>query len=214
MLNIKKLVFNPLCVNTYVLYDDAGNAAILDPGMTVGEEYDQLTAFIEESGLKVCCIANTHPHIDHVLGNAWCRSTFNAPLLMHEAGLPVYAKAYAYGVAFGFPSSPEQFPKPDGFFTEGELLTFGEQSLQIIYTPGHCAGSVCFYDPEAKALFSGDLLFAGSVGRSDLPTGDANEVTRSLKEKIMLLPDDTVVYPGHGPATTIGKERVRNPFIS
>ena len=212
-LKIKVFNFNMIQVNTLVLYDETKEAVIVDPGMGSFIEREELSDFIKDNSLEVKYIINTHPHIDHVLGNGFCVSTFKVPLLMHEAGLPVYNRSIAYGAAFGLDCDKSNFPDPDRYLQEGDVIRFGHQELQVLYTPGHADGSVCLYAPAAKCVIVGDVLFAGSIGRSDLPTGNHKLLIENLKTKILTLPDDTVVYTGHGPNTTIGSEKRGNPFL-
>lgn len=208
---IKTIHFNFIQVNTYILYDESKEALIIDPGNCDDKEDAMLAEFIEKEQLTVKYIVNTHPHIDHVLGNDFCKKRFNAPLLAHEAGMSVYRNTFAYGVSFGFTKT--EFPAPDKFLQEGDEISFGSQSFKVIYTPGHCDGSICLYDPKNQLLFTGDLLFEGSVGRTDLPTGNRSLLMKSINEKLMILDDDIMVFPGHGDTTTIGKEKNENPYL-
>lgn len=212
-LKTRVFTFNQIEVNTIVLYDDTKEAVIIDPGMSSFIEREDLSNFLKDSELKIKYIINTHPHIDHVLGNGYCVGTFKVPLLMHEAGMGIYHHAVAYGAAFGMDCDRSDFPAPDRYIKEGDVIRFGHQVLQVLYTPGHADGSVCFYVPAAGCVIVGDVLFAGSIGRSDLPTGSHKLLIDSLKTKILTLPDTTVVYPGHGPRTTIGEEKRNNPFL-
>lgn len=212
-MKIRIFIFNQIEVNTLVLYDDTKEAVIVDPGMGSFIERQELADFISDNGLKIKYIIDTHPHIDHVLGNGYCVDVFKAPLLMHEAGIPVYNRSTAYGVAFGMDCDMSDFPVPDRFMQEGDCIRFGTQELQVMYTPGHAAGSISLYVPAAGCVIVGDVLFAGSIGRSDLPTGNHAILIDSIKTKLMTLPDTTVVYTGHGPTTTIGVEKRNNPFL-
>lgn len=212
-MEIRIFNFNPLQVNTFVLYDETGEAVVIDPGMSSEQENAELEDFIARQNLSVKYILNTHPHVDHVLGNNACKLKFGAPLVAHAEGMKVYERAYAYCIAFGIPVAQDLFPNPDQFVTDGDTITFGNQSLLVLETPGHCAGSISLYSAADKAVFVGDVLFENSVGRSDLPTGDPNELLESIRAKLLSLPDDTTVYPGHGAATTIGNERRFNAFL-
>ena len=200
-------------VNTLVLYDETKQAVIVDPGMGSFCERQELSDFVKDNALEIKCIICTHPHIDHVLGNGYCVSAFKAPLLMHEAGLGIYNRSVAYGAAFGLDCEQSDFPAPDKFVQEGDIIRFGQQELQVLYTPGHADGSVSLHVPAANCVIVGDILFAGSIGRTDLPTGNHKVLIDNLKTKILTLPDDTVVYTGHGPNTTIGSEKRDNPFL-
>ena len=212
-LKVKVFNFNMIQVNTLVLYDDTKEAVIVDPGMGTLFEQAALVDFVKDNLLEIKYIICTHPHIDHVLGNGFCVSTFKVPLLMHEAGMGIYTRSVAYGAAFGLDCEPSDFPTPDRFIREGDRIRFGHQELQVLYTPGHADGSVCLYVPASGCVIVGDVLFADSIGRSDLPTGNHAALIESITTKLMVLPDTTVVYPGHGPNTTIGSEKRDNPFL-
>ena len=212
-MKIKTFVFNQIEVNTLVLYDDTKEAIIVDPGMGRLIERQELADFVIDNGLKIKYVINTHPHIDHVLGNGYCVDVYKAPLLMHEAGMDIYHHAFAYGAAFGIDCNRSDFPAPDRYIVEGDRITFGRHELQVLYTPGHADGSVSLYSPAAGCVIVGDVLFADSIGRSDLPTGNHATLIDSIKTKLMTLPDTTVVYTGHGPNTTIGSEKRDNPFL-
>lgn len=210
-LTIRTFHFNPIMVNTMVLHDDTGDAVIVDPGNCQMHEDEQLRDYIREHNLVVKYIINTHPHVDHIAGNPWCVKEYRAPLCCHEAGMPIYERADAYGVAFGLILDP--MPQPSIFLEEGEYIKFGNQTLQVLYTPGHCAGSITLHDARHKFVICGDLLFEGSVGRADLPTGDMQQLLNSIRDNILTLDDETIVYPGHGGATTVGNERNHNIYL-
>ncbi len=204
--------FNPIMVNTLVLHDHTKEALIVDPGNCQSYEDAQLKEYLDSHGLTVKKVVNTHPHIDHIAGNPWCKHTWpNVPLYLHEAGGPIYDKAAAYAYAFGL--DVEKMPAIDCTLKEGETLSFGEQRLQVLYTPGHCDGSITLYDARNGFLICGDLLFEESVGRSDLPTGNGALLVEMIKTKILTLPNDTIIIPGHGELTTIAHEQLYNPFI-
>ena len=210
-MKIKTFHFNPLMVNTYILSDETNEAVIVDPGNCRSYEDEQIRDYVSSNGLKVKYIINTHPHLDHIAGNPWCKTEYGADILLHEAGMKEYNRAYAYATVFGF--EIEDMPAPDRYLQEGETITFGNQKLQVLYTPGHCAGSVCLYCAEEKVVLTGDLIFELSVGRSDLPTGNEWELIESIREKILTLPDEVTILSGHGGPTTVGRERKSNPFI-
>ena len=210
-MEIKTFHFNPIMVNTYILSDETGEAVIVDPGNCRMYEDEQIRDYVSDKNLKIKYIINTHPHIDHIAGNPWCVSEYHAELLMHEAGMPIYNKAFAYAAAFGLEVSG--MPVPDRFLKEGDEVAFGNQRLSVLYTPGHCDGSICLYNSENQFVITGDLIFELSVGRSDLPTGSESLLLQSIREKILTLPDEVTLFPGHGFPTTVGKERRGNPFI-
>jgi glyoxylase-like metal-dependent hydrolase (beta-lactamase superfamily II) len=198
-------------VNTIVCYDGTKNGVIIDPGMSSKVEQQMLQDFITKENITVKYIINTHPHIDHIVGNDFCVTEFQAPLVAHEAGMPIYQDAPVHGLSFGFPKF--DYPTYDIMINDGENLMFGNQSWKILYTPGHCDGSVCLYDKKNRLLITGEVLFAGSIGRTDLPTGDFHQLMKSIKEKLLALDDDIVVIPGHAETTTIGNEKNNNPYL-
>jgi len=211
MLEIKIFVFNPITENTYLLFDDSREAVIIDPGNYSREEDEELAQFIEDKNLTVKYILNTHPHVDHVIGNNFCKEKFGAPLLMSENGLGVYRYAPHYCVAFGM-DAPE-FPKADRYISDGDKILFGDEKLEVIGTAGHTSGCVSFYSAENKCVFVGDALFKGSIGRTDLPTGDIELLLQNIRNRLLTLPDDTVVYSGHGECTTVSDEKRNNPYF-
>lgn len=211
-MTIRTFHFNPIQVNTMVLADEeTGEAVIVDPGNCNLYEDSQLREYINEHNLLVKYIINTHPHIDHIAGNDWCVKEYRVPLYFHAAGMPIYEKAFAYAAAFGIEQSA--FPLPTAFLKEDDVIRFGNHQLQVLYTPGHCDGSVSFWDKVDKFVICGDLIFEGGVGRSDLPTGNEELLLQMIREKIMVLDNETVIYPGHGPQTTVGHEKINNPYI-
>ena len=210
-MEIKTFHFNPIMVNTYILSDETGEAVILDPGNCQTYEDAQIREYVNAKNLKIKYIINTHPHIDHVAGNPWCVAEYHPQVLMHEAGMAIYKKAYAYAAAFGL--EVEKMPAPDRFLKEGDIVTFGHQQLKVFYTPGHCDGSICLYSADNKVIFTGDLIFELCVGRSDLPTGNEALLQQSIHEKIFTLDDEVTIFSGHGDPTTVGRERNNNPYI-
>ena len=210
-LNIRIFHFNMIQVNTLVCYDETKNGVIVDPGMSSAEEQQMLLNFITKENIDVKFVINTHPHIDHVLGNDFCVKQFHAPLVAHEAGLPIYKNAASHAATFGFPIY--SYPNPEVFLNDGEELHFGSQIWEIIYTPGHADGSICFYDKKNKLVIVGDVLFTGSIGRTDLPTGNFHQLIQSIKEKLLPLGDDVLVIPGHAGTTSIGNEKINNPYL-
>lgn len=213
MMHIKCFHFNFIQVNTYVLYDETHEAVIIDPGNADETEHQELLQFIQDQTLNVKYIINTHPHIDHILGNGFCRESFHAPLVYHAAGETIYAHAVAYGTAFHLPCTQDQFPLADQHIAEGDTLHFGHQTLSFLYTPGHADGSISIVNNAECCLFVGDLLFENSIGRSDLPTGNFRLLIEQIHNKILTLPNHFTIYPGHGPSTTIEKEKNNNPYI-
>ena len=210
-LNIKIFHFNMIQVNTLVCYDETKEGVIVDPGMSSVAEQNMLLDFIKKENIVVKYVINTHPHIDHVLGNAFCVSEFNAPLAAHQAGLPIYKEAPMHGATFGFPNF--EYPVPDVFINDEDKITFGNQVWKALYTPGHADGSVCLYDEKNRFVIAGDVLFSGSIGRTDLPTGNFQRLLQNINEKLLPLGDDVTVIPGHAETTTIGNEKMNNPYL-
>lgn len=210
-LTIQVFHFNPLVVNTLLLHDTQGEAIIVDPGNCCTREDVQLQDYISRHGLTIKAIVNTHPHIDHIAGNRWCAETFKAPILCHAAGMSIYQKASAYGAAFCIPG--EDMPKPDKFVHEGDYISFGNQKLLVLYTPGHCDGSISLYDATHQFVICGDVIFEGSVGCTNLPTGNAHLLIQMIQEKILSLPDEVTIFSGHGNNTSVGYERINNPYL-
>jgi glyoxylase-like metal-dependent hydrolase (beta-lactamase superfamily II) len=210
-MNIKKLVFNPLQENTYVVYDDTKECVIIDPGCQKPQEKDVLKRFISDNGLKPKLLLNTHCHFDHIFGNNFVCDEYEIESWAAEGELANIKRFTASASMFG--GSNEQPKTPAHFLENGQVIKFGNSELKVINTPGHSPGSVCFYSETGRFLIAGDTLFAGSIGRTDLPGGSYNEIKTSLKTLISL-PADTKVYCGHGPDTAIGREKDYNPFIT
>ena len=167
--------------------------------------------FIRLHGLNVTAVVFTHGHIDHILGAGFVRNTFQTKSMAHKDVIPFFEGSKAYGTMFGFDIDTP--PLPEIFLSQDDMVTFGSQHLKVLHTPGHANGSICLYSEEAKLLIAGDVLFQGSIGRTDLPTGNYELLINSIENQLMVLPDDVKVYPGHGPATTIGFERENNLFL-
>ncbi|GHE46266.1 MBL fold metallo-hydrolase [Sphingobacterium griseoflavum] len=211
MLYIKSFIFNPFQENTYLVYDEDGNCAIFDPGMSNVAEEKTLLAFIEDNKLKPIALYNTHCHIDHVLGNRMIYDTYNLFPQLHEGEIPVLVDVEHRAPMFGI--RYDLSPIPETFLQEGEAIEIGKHRLQVLLVPGHSPAHLCFYQADQKFLIGGDVLFRNSIGRTDLPGGNHQQLLDNIKEKIYSLPDETVVYPGHGPETTVGFEKTTNPYI-
>jgi hydroxyacylglutathione hydrolase len=212
MLQIQTFVFNPLQENTYVLYDETGSCVIIDPGCYEIEEKKELEEFIVDQKLTVSKLLNTHGHVDHVLGNAFVKARFDTKLYIHEKDEPTLRAVKVYAPHYGFFQYEDT--TADAFIREGEPVTFGNQSLDVLFVPGHAPGHIAFYSAADKILIGGDVLFYNSIGRTDLPGGDFDTLIKSIHTQFFTLPDDVTVYPGHGPETTIGYEKLTNPFCS
>jgi hydroxyacylglutathione hydrolase len=211
MLNILQLTFNPFLENTYILSDESKTCLIIDPGCSNDKERKQLVQAIDSDGLKPVRLLNTHCHIDHFPGNKFVCDRYKLLPEFHETELEVMKAALDYRDFFGF--YVEESPLPKNYLNEGDVVRFGNTSLEVIFTPGHSPGSISFYSKADKAIISGDVLFYGSVGRFDVPAADGKVLFQTLTQKMMALPDDVKVYSGHGPVTTIGFERANNPFL-
>lgn len=211
MIQIQPFTFNPFQENTYILWDETRECIIIDPGCSNSFEQDELSGFIRSQQLKPVKLVNTHCHIDHVMGNRFVAEKFNLNLYIHKDDLFLLQNVENVGKMYGVPvvSSPE----PAHFLDETQQLTFGNSSLQIFHTPGHSPGSISFFDKEGKMLIVGDVLFNGSIGRTDLPGGHYETLINSIVTKLLPLGDEVKVYSGHGPVTTIGKEKRTNPFL-
>jgi hydroxyacylglutathione hydrolase len=212
MLTIQNFVFNPLQENTLVVFDETKQAVIIDPGCYEPSEKKQLDDFVADHQLEVKYLLNTHCHFDHVLGNDHVKEKYHVPLLVHPIEEHVLKAVKTYVSNYGFSGFRET--TPDGFLNEGDRVTFGHTSLEVLFLPGHSPGHLAFYHPAQSVIISGDVLFSGSIGRTDLPGGDFETLITSIHRKLFALPDDVTVYPGHGPTTTLGREKISNPFCA
>jgi hydroxyacylglutathione hydrolase len=211
MANVQSFVNNPYQENTYLLYDETGECAIIDPGMYTTAEQNAVVAFIKENNLKPVLLLNTHCHIDHVLGNKFVFDQYGLKPQFHIGESDTLAAVVAYAPAMGIRYEPS--PLPDEFLPETGTIKFGNTELGLLFAPGHSPAHLCFYDKTANILIGGDVLFRNSIGRTDLPGGDFSLLVKNIEEKLFLLPDDCTVYPGHGPETTIGFEKQTNPYL-
>ncbi|MBR9922934.1 MAG: MBL fold metallo-hydrolase [Bacteroidetes bacterium] len=212
MASVVGLTFNPFQENTYLVYDQTGECVIFDPGCYDSAEKEILHTYIKEHKLRPVRLINTHCHLDHIFGNADVAKTYDLSLEIHEGELPVLESAPKAANLYGIPM-PEMSPAPENFIQEGDEITFGETRLKAILTPGHSPASLSFFCAEDAFLIAGDVLFRDSIGRTDLPGGDHQTLLDSISQKLYPLGDEVVVYPGHGPRTTIGYERKNNPFV-
>jgi hydroxyacylglutathione hydrolase len=212
MIKIDFFTYNPFQENTYILSDETKECIIIDPGCYESFEKDELASFIENQKLKPVKLINTHCHIDHVLGNKFVSDKYNLRVELNSLEVPLLDAIPAYGPQYGIFCEPT--PEPFTFLNEGENIKFGNCELKILHTPGHSPGSICLYNEKEKFAISGDVLFQMSIGRTDIPGGNYETLIRSIREKLFLLTDDYKIYPGHGPATTIGYEKRNNPFLN
>lgn len=212
MAEVLSFTYNPFSENTYVIYDDTKECVIFDPGCYTSAERNVFQAKIEELGLKPVRLINTHCHIDHVFGNAFVNRTYGLELEIHRGEIPVLESVPMVGQMYGIPI-PDPSPAATKFIEEDDVISFGNTILRAIFTPGHSPASLSFFCEKDRFLIAGDVLFEGSIGRTDLPGGDHTTLIHVIKEKLFPLGDDVVVYPGHGGATTIQAERLTNPFL-
>ncbi len=206
MIEYKTIQVGALETNCYVIFNEENSAIILDPG----GEGEKISLFIEEKKLRPLMIINTHGHADHCGANKFLKEKYSIPILLHRDDIEIlnsFENQFIFPLMGGNPS-----PNPDKFLKDGDFIEFGETSLKIIHTPGHTPGSISIF--ADGILFSGDLIFSGSVGRTDLPGGSWNQLINSIKNKILTLSDETIILPGHGPSTTVKEERENNPFIN
>ena len=209
--HIEKFIFNPFQENTYVIHDGS-NCVIIDPGCYDRDEEETLLSYIEKNHLKPMAVLLTHAHIDHVLGVDFITKQYEVPYYLHEKDLQTLMAVSQYAHMYGFPGYRE--PKePDILLKGNEELVFGDISFSVYYTPGHCAGHVVYHNISENYVINGDVLFAGSFGRIDLPGGDLETLKESIYNTMFILPEDTVVFCGHGPETTIGKEQKTNYIL-
>jgi hydroxyacylglutathione hydrolase len=211
MLIIKSFIFNPVQENTYVLSDEKDACCIIDPGCYFPAEKTQLQEYVEQQGLTPQLLLNTHCHLDHVFGNKFVHDTWSLPLHLNAKEKPVLDAGPAMGLNWGLPY--ENYRGPLIWLEEGQRISLGENELKVLFLPGHAPGHVGFYCEKQGFVIGGDVLFRGSIGRTDLPGGDFGTLIRSIKDQLWVLPDEVVVYPGHGEPTTIGYEKRHNPFL-
>lgn len=212
MIKIKTLVFNPFQENTYLLSDETNECVIVDAGCYTSQEFDLLVNYLEKNSLQPVKLVNTHCHVDHVLGISRLMEKYSIPFEAHKNEDPILANAVTHGKVFGF--ELEQPPFPTKYINEGDEIKVGNSTLKVLEVPGHSQGSVALYSSEGEFVIVGDVLFRGSIGRTDLPGGDYDQLINSIYKKLLVLDRSTVVYPGHGPSSTIGQEIMTNPFLS
>ena len=211
MIKVKVFTFSPVQENTYVLYNEQNKAIIIDPGCYFSAEQETLKNFITDTQLEPVRLLNTHCHLDHVFGNKWVSETWNLELYLHEGEQQMLQLAPVSGEKWGLPF--QNYKGPLHFLAEGDTISLGNDALRVILAPGHSPASICFYCEEQAFLIGGDVLFRESIGRTDLPGGNHETLLKSIREKLFVLPDEVVVYSGHGEPTTIGHEKRNNPFL-
>ncbi len=211
MFQIQSFTFSPIQENTYLLFNEFKQCIIIDPGCYFDEEKETLQAFIDKKGLLPVMLLNTHCHLDHVFGNKFIAETYGLSLQLHEKEKAVLAFAPTSGLMYNMPF--DNYAGEYIVLMEGDKISLGNDELLIIEAPGHSPGSICFYCAKQNFVISGDVLFKGSIGRTDLPMGNHQTLINSITQKLFLLPDNVVVYSGHGSKTSIGAEKFFNPFV-
>ena len=209
---VQSFTFNAFQENTYIVYDDTKECVIIDPGCYSAGERKQLTQFITSEQLTPVRLLNTHCHIDHVFSNNFIHETYGLLPECHEQELTVLQLLMQVADMYGIPT--EMSPMPERYIADNELVQFGNTTFQALFTPGHSPGSLSFYCAADKFVIAGDVLFYGSIGRTDLPGGDYDTLIGSINRQLLPLGDNVFVYCGHGPTTTIGHEKLHNPILT
>ena len=213
MLQINSFVFNPFGENTYVIFDETKECVIIDPGCYTASEEDRLFGYIDQHQLKPLMVINTHGHVDHVVGNNAVKRRYGIKVAAHPGTHPDITQAKRQAVWLGFQPVGD-IDLPDMDLQDDEVIKIGESNLEVICTPGHARGSISLYAPVEGWVLTGDALFCRSVGRTDLPGGDFEELRESIRGRLFALPNDTEVFSGHGESTTIGEEKDFNPYVA
>lgn len=212
-MEVIKFEFNYFGENTYIIWDSASHAAaIIDPGMIKQSECDTVDAFIASNNLSLKQILLTHAHLDHTFGVERIKEKYQVEVYAHKLDMPLAAIRQQQATMFHLPIKLQPL-EIDKFVADGDEFTLGSETINVIHTPGHTQGGVCYYLPQSQMLFTGDTLFCGSIGRTDLPGGNHQQLINAVTSKIITLPPNTIVYPGHGPSTTIEREATANPYI-
>lgn len=212
MLLLKQFTFNPFFENTYIIYDDHNlEGAIIDPGCYDSDEQNMVDKFIGDNKINLKYLVNTHCHIDHIFGNAFIKEKYNPVFMVPQKDIFLLDLMIEQGRLYGTELNPS--PKPDKIISEDEELIIGSSIGKFLFTPGHSPGEFCLYFESEKICFTGDVLFKGSIGRTDLWGGDYHTLIDSVRNKLFVLPDDVRIYPGHEAESTIGQEKNHNPFF-
>lgn len=212
MLNIKKFEFNMLPVNTYVVWDEAKEAVVIDCGCYYNNEKEEFKQFILNNKLTIVHLLDTHLHFDHIFGNPFMWKEFGIKAEAHKADLPWLEQIKERITVFGINECEDPVPLKN-YLDEKDVIQFGHHTFSILHIPGHSLGSICFYCKEENVLFTGDVLFRFSIGRTDFGGGGEDMLINGIKEKILILPDNTKIYPGHGPSSTISEEKAYNMYL-
>lgn len=211
MFQIKSFEFSPIQENTYLLYNELNECIIVDPGCYFDDEKQTLHQFVNDNHLKPKLLVNTHCHLDHVFGNKFVAETFKLKLHIHLLEQKLLEYAPVSGLTYNMPF--DNYTGDLNFIEAGQVITLGTDELKVLFTPGHSPGSVSFYCQKQAFVISGDVLFQNSIGRTDLPGGDHETLLNSIRTQLFVLPDETVVYSGHGNKTSVGEEKKNNPFF-
>lgn len=213
MLKVHRFIFNPFAENCYLVWDtESSEGIVIDPGCFDDTEKLEISNFIDLNNIKLKYLINTHCHIDHIFGSCYIKSNFNVVYFAPQEDLPLLRQASQQASMFGM--ELRDICMPDNYINSELKLLIGNISFSFIFTPGHTPGGYCLYFKDQDVCFSGDVLFQSSIGRTDLPGGDFDQIIESIQEKLFTLPDNTIVYPGHGESTTIGIEKKANPFFN
>ena len=212
MLTVKKFIFNPFSENTYIISADSKDSIIIDPGCFDDHEKDEIDKYVRNNNLKLKCILHTHSHLDHMFGTSYLSNKYNINIWIHREDQITYDSFERVCDLYGIPTSNSSNPTPK-HFKLNDTFQCGEIMFKILFVPGHSPGHVAFYNKENDFVINGDCLFENSIGRTDLPGGDHELLIKSIKEKLFQLPDNTLVYCGHGNETSIEIEKDRNPFV-
>ena len=212
-MKVKKFIFNPFQENTYLVYDEqTKEALVIDCGCYSQEEKEELLDFIQQNNLTIKYVLNTHLHMDHVFGNRFLFKQFGVKPQAHKSDICLLERMQEQSLAFGVPINEEEQPLGN-YIDENDTLILGESPIQFIHVPGHSQGSLCVYFKKENWLFSGDVLFLRCIGRTDLPGGNFSQLTEGIRQKLFILPEETKVFAGHGFDTSIGYEKINNPFL-
>jgi len=212
-MKIKTFEFNPIAENTYVVYDETKECVIIDAGNFFPDENEVLLNFILDNDLIVKHLLNTHLHFDHIFGNVFIKEQFGVKAKAHRADQFLVDNMPAQMRLYGF-KEVDEVPEIGSYLEENDTVEFGNQKFIVLHIPGHSPGSIVYYSPTGNCVFVGDVLFRGSIGRTDLAGGNYKELITGIRTKLLTLPIDTVIYPGHGAITTIGEEKRNNPFLA
>lgn len=212
MFDVKVFIFSPIQENTYILYNEHKDCIVIDPGCYYDDEKDELAFFMENNGLTPRLLLNTHCHLDHVFGNKWVAEKYGLTLHLHEKEKIVLDHAPVSGLTWNLPF--DNYVGDLHYLRENDIVRLADDGLEVFLTPGHSPGSIVFYCKKQGFVIGGDVLFKMSIGRTDLPGGNHQTLLNSIRNKLFVLPDDVKVYPGHGDPTTIGFEKINNPFLS